>query len=125
MKFHKAYLRINLAFIFIFLNIWDFVAAHQVIYGMVAGIVLFGPTAFLWFISTIRTIVAVTLLSLIEFFILLILVVEGLHFGIVGVNLRSLYWLPYLVMCALNGFWGLSIYSDYRENKSVRAKKIN
>ena len=125
MKVHKNFLRINLIFIFIFLNIWDYVAAREYLNGMVIGVFLFGPTAFLWFVSTFRAIIILTLLSLLEFVILAIFVVEGLHFGIVGLNLRSLFWVPYLLMATLNGFWGLSIYSEYRENKSMRAKKIN
>ena len=124
MKYHKDYFAANLIFVLIFLNVWDFVAARQVINGMLVGILLFGPVMFLWFVSTIRAIVALTLLSLIEFVILLIFVVESLQFGIVGLNLRSLFWVPYLLMAGLNGFWGLSIYSESRERriKDLRIK---
>lgn len=119
MKFHKFFFWANLIFVFIFLNIWDFVAARQFLNGMIIGVILFSPAVFLWFVSTIRAIVVLTLLSLIEFVILLILVLEGLQFGVVGPNLRSLFLVPYLVMAALNGFWGLSIYSEYRESPST------
>ena len=120
MKGYKIYLRANLIFIFIFLNIWDFVAAREFLNGMVLGIFLFGPAAFLWFVSTLRAAVAITLLSLVEFVILLVLVLEGLKFGVVGPNLRSLFWVPYLVIAGLNGFWGLSIYSDFRERRGTK-----
>lgn len=124
MKYHKDYFAANLIFVLIFLNIWDFVAARQVLNGMLLGIFLFGPVMFLWFVSTIKSIVALTLLSLIEFVVLLIPVLEGLHFGVVGLNLRSLFWVPYLVMAGINCFWGLSIYSEYREKRIKRNAKV-
>ena len=43
----------NLIFIFVFLNIWDFVISRGFLNGMILGILMFGPTAFLWFIGTV------------------------------------------------------------------------
>ena len=42
---------------------------------------------------------------------------EGFELGGLESTLKSIFWLPYLVMAAINGYWGLKIYSDYREKK--------
>ena len=112
-KREKNYVKINLIFIFIFLNIWDFAVNRVFFNGMVLGILMFGPAAFLWLIGTFRAIALIILISFFEFMVMLIFIAEGFELG--GFDLKSLFWLPYLVTSGLNSFWGLKIYSQYKE----------
>src|SRR3990167_8200176 len=91
-KFEKNLVKINLLFIIIFLNIWDFIISRELLNAMSLGILMFGPVA--------------------------VFVAEGFELSGVGTTLKSLFWLPYLLMTAVNGFWGLKIYSEYRERKA-------
>ena len=109
--------KVNLVFIVIFLNIWDFVVNREFLNGMVLGILMFGPAAFFWVVDSIRATALVTLISILEFIMLLILVIEGFEISGTGAGVKSIFWVPYLLMAGTNGFWGLKIYSEYRERK--------
>lgn len=114
---YKNYLKINLIFIFIFLNIWDFAVSREFINAMLIGAIMFGPAAFLWVVGTLRAISLMTLLSIFEFVVMLVFIAEGFELGGAATTLKSIFWLPYLLMAAVNAFWGLRIYSEYREKK--------
>src|SRR3990167_11082130 len=116
-KREKNYVKINLLFIFIFLNIWDFAVNRAFFNGMILGIIIFGPAVFLWFVSTVRATAFVTLISILEFVVIAIFLAEGFELGGISVTPKTIFWLPYLVAAGVNGFWGLKIYSNYREKK--------
>jgi len=110
--------KIHLLFIFIFLNIWDYAVNRTFFNGMVLGLIMFGPSSFLWFIGTVRAAALITLVSIFEFTMMMVFSLEG--FGLSGASvttLKSLFWLPYLLMAGINSFLGLRIYSEYREKK--------
>jgi len=117
-RFEKNLAKINLFFIFIFLNIWDFVLNRGFLNAMVYGVLMFGPAVFLWFVGTVRAAALVTLISIFEFAMILIFVLEGFELGGTATTLKSVFWIPYLLMAAINGFWGLKIYSEARERKA-------
>jgi len=117
-KFEKNLVKINLLFIIIFLNIWDFAVSREFLNGMVLGIVMFGPAVFLWLVGTLRATVLLTLISIFEFAMILIFVLEGFELGGTATTLKSVFWIPYLLMAGVNGFWGLKIYSEARERKA-------
>ncbi len=104
--------KFNLFFILVFLNLWDFVINRDFFNGMALGLVMFGPTTFLWFIGTVRAAAVVTLISLFESTVLGVFIIDGMSAG-----LKSIFWLPYLAAAGLNLAWGLKIYSDYRKKK--------
>lgn len=110
--------KINLIFIFIFLNIWDFVVARQFINAMIIGAFMFGPAAFLWFVGNLRAAALITLISIFEFMMLTVFVIEGFELGGLATTLKSVFWLPFLVMAAINSFWGLKIYSEAKVRKN-------
>ncbi len=116
------YVKINLIFIFVFLNIWDFAVNRSFFNGMILGILMFGPAAFLWLIGTVRAAALVTLLSILEFLMIAVFLAEGFELGGLASTLKSIFWLPYLLMAAFNGFWGLKIYSEYREKKAKKGE---
>lgn len=116
-KFEKNLPKINLLFIFIFLNIWDFVVSREILNAMVLGIVMFSPAAFLWYIGTLRAIVLLTMISIFEFTVMLVFILQGFELGGWDTTIKSIFWLPYLLMAGVNGFWGLKIYSEVKERK--------
>lgn len=116
-KFDKNLPKINLIFIFIFLNLWDYVISREFLNGMVLGILMFGPAAFLWFIGTVRAVAVVTLISIFEFTVMAVFVAESFQLSGAETTAKSIFWLPYLIMAGVNGFWGLKIYSAWRERK--------
>ena len=120
-KFERNLVKINLLFIFVFLNLWDFAISREFFNGMVLGFVMFGPAAFLWLVGTMRATVLVTLISIFEFAMISIFVLEGFELGGTATTLKSVFWIPYLLMAGVNGFWGLKIYSENRE-KVIRNK---
>ena len=85
---------------------------------MVLGMVMFGPAALLWFIGNLRAISLLTLISIFEFTVILVFVLEGYELGGAQFTQKSIFWSPYLLMAALNGFWGLKIYSEKREKRN-------
>ena len=115
----RNYVKINLIFIFIFLNIWDFAVNRSFFNGMILGILMFAPAVFLWFVSTVRATAFVTLISIVEFVIIAIFLAEGFELGGISVTPKTIFWLPYLVAAGVNGFWGLTIYSQFRERKEA------
>lgn len=119
-KFEKNLAKINLIFIFFFLNIWDYVTSRDILNAMVLGFMMFGPATVLWVIANIRAITLLTLISVFEFTLILVFVLEGFELGGAAITWKSVFWLPYLLMAGINGFWGLKIYSENREKK-IRA----
>lgn len=107
--------KINLLFIFIFLNIWDFLVNRAYFNGMIIGILMFSPSVFFWYIGNLRAVVLLTLISIFEFMVILVFVLEGFELGGFDTTFKSVFWLPYLAMAGLNGFWGLKVYSENRE----------
>lgn len=109
--------KFNLLFVLVFLNIWDFVVNRDFFNGMVMGIVMFLPAAFFWFIGTVRAAAVVTLISLFEFTVLSVFIIDGLSAG-----LKSAFWIPYLVMAGLNLSWGLKIYTNDRKKERLKVR---
>lgn len=107
----RVYLWLNLTFIFVFLNIWDYVLNRAFFNGMILGFIMFGPVAFLWFLKRFRAVVLLTLLSLFEFMAMLVFVWEGFALSGVNYSSKSIFWIVYLVAAGINLYWGLSIYS--------------
>lgn len=118
----KRLTQINLLFIFVFLVIWDFVNNKQLFNAATLGIVMFGPAAFLWFVGTLRAVALVVLASFFEFMVMLVFIAEGFELAGFESTLKSIFWIPYLFLAAINGFWGLKIYSEYKENKLIHSK---
>ncbi len=116
MKKHKFYFKLNLIYIFVILNIWDFALNRVMFNAMALGIIMFGPVAALWFLGKFKAVVLLTLLSIVEFVVFLVFVAESIELSGNGSYAKSLFLLPYLIFAAVNGFWGLSIYSK-RETK--------
>lgn len=118
MKLSKKNLpKINLIFILVFLNIWDFLISREILNAMVLGVVMFAPATFLWYVGTLRAIVMLTMISIFEFTVMLIFILQGFELGGLDTTIKSIFWLPYLLMAGVNGFWGLRIYSQWRERK--------
>jgi len=107
----RVYLWLNVIFIFGFLNVWDYVINGTFFNGMIMGIVMFGPIAFLWFLKRFRATVLVTLISLFEFMAMIVFVWEGFALSGVGYSSKSVFWIVYLVAAGVNLYWGLLIYS--------------
>ena len=118
----KRLTQINLLFIFVFLVVWDFANNEQFLNAMTLGAVVFGPMAFLWFIGTFRAIALIVLISIFQFMVLLVFIGEGFELAGLDSTLKSIFWLPYLLMAGINGFWGLKIYSDIKDKKLAHAK---
>ena len=116
-RMDKNLVKVNLVFIFIFLNIWDFAVSRGFLNGMILGIVMFAPAAFLWFVGTFRAIALVTLISIFEFMMILVFVLQGFELGGASSTLKSVYWIPFLAMAGVNMYWGLKIYSENRDKK--------
>src|SRR3990167_9208715 len=117
-KLNQKLTKLNLFFIFVFLNIWDFVVNRAFFNGMVFGMVMFLPSSFFWYIGNLRAIVLLTLISIFEFVVMLVFVLEGLELGGAATGVKSLFWFPYLVMAGVNAFLGLKIYSEVKEKKA-------
>jgi len=118
----KRLTQINLLFIFVFLVIWDFANNKQFLNAMTLGAVIFGPLALLWFVGTFRAIALIVLISIFQFMVLLVFIAEGFELSGLDSTLKSIFWLPYLIMAGVNGFWGLKIYSEIKDKKLAHAK---
>ena len=126
MKNHKKYFWIDLIFILSFLNVWDFAINRTFINGMAIGLVMFLPATLLWFLGSMRAIVLVTLISILEFVFMLIFFAEGLQLGGgAAFTLKSVFWLPYLLMTGVNGYWGLKIYSEQKNSGIHAGDEVN
>ncbi|MCR4324064.1 MAG: hypothetical protein NUV69_00040 [Candidatus Curtissbacteria bacterium] len=117
-KIDRDLAKLNFLFIFVFLNIWDFVVSRQIFNAMTLGLVMFTPAALLWFYGTFRAIALLTLISIFEFVVMVVFVIEGFELGGAANTLKSVFWLPYLLMAAINWGVGLRIYTAYKQLKS-------
>lgn len=117
MKKYQFYFKVNLIFIFVLLNLWEFVINQIIFNAMMIGVILFGPIVFLWFLKRFRAVVLITLISIFEFMVMLVFLWEGFELNGAGVSVKSVFWFPFLVMAGLNSYWGLSIYSKKTERK--------
>lgn len=115
--------RINLLFIFGFLNVWDFVVNHTFFNAMAIGTFMFAPAIILWFANGFRAIALLTLISLFEFSAMALFVVEGFQLGGAEITLKSLFWVPYLLMAGVNMIWGLKAYFKYKRER-VKASQL-
>lgn len=120
---YKSFTKLNLLFIFIFLNIWDFALNRTFFNGMLLGAIMFGPIVLLWFIGTIRSVVLLTLISIFEFVMMMSFIFEGVELSGLNLTLKSIFWLPFLLTAGLNGFWGLRIYAKHRDQKLAKVGK--
>ena len=118
----KRLVQLNLLFIFVFLVIWDFANNKQFLNAMTFGAVIFGPMAFLWFVGTFRAVALIVLISIFQFMVLLVFIAERFELSGLDSTLKSVFWLPYLLMAGINGFWGLKIYSEIKDKKLAHAK---
>ena len=116
-------LHVNVLFVLVFLNIWDFIISRQIFNAMVLGIFLFSVPALLWLVGSFRAAMLNTLISIFEFTILLVFVLESFELGgaMTGAS-KSLFWFPYLLLAAFNAFWGLRIYAK-SVHKSTKMQK--
>jgi len=113
----KKLFKINLFFIFIFLNIWDYATSRQFFNAMFIGLFMFGPATFLWLVGNARAAALITLISIFEFMMIAVFVFEGFELGGVATTLKSLFWVPFLALAGINSFFGLKIYSEHRKKK--------
>jgi len=118
----RRLVQFNLVFVFVFLVIWDYANNKQFLNAMSLGLVLFGPTLFLWFLGSFRAISLVVLISIFEFMFLLVFIAEGFELAGFESTLKSIFWIPYLVVAGINGFWALKLYSNIKEKKLVHAR---
>ena len=117
-KLSKRLTKANLLFMFVFLNIWDFAINRIFFNGMVLSVVMFGPIVFLWYLGKFRAVVLLTLLSIFEFVVMLIFVLQGFELGGLAITLKSVFWIPYLLMAGVNMVFGLKIYAEAKEKQS-------
>ncbi len=114
------YLKANLVFIFVFLNLWDFAINRIIFNGMITGIFMFGLITFLWLFTSIRAASLITLISILEFGVMLVFVGEGLVLGGTTFSLKSAFFLPFLVWSGVNTYWGLKKYYLFKEKKDPK-----
>jgi len=106
--------KLNIIFVLVFLNIWDYALNRQILNAMMLGIFTFSPIGFLWFIGNFRSIALLTLISVFEFTVLLVLIAQSFELSGLAVGAKSVFWLPFLLMAGINTFSGLKIYSVQR-----------
>lgn len=109
-------LQINLLFVLVFLNIWDYVTSKELFNAMVLGIFIFGVPMILWFWGSFRAVMLNTLVSILESVILVVFIMQSFELAgfSTGVS-KSLFWFPYLLLAIFNAVWGLRIYSKNKE----------
>lgn len=112
--------KINLLFIFVLLNVWDFVVSRELFNAMAIGAVAFLPITLLWFIGGFRAVVLATLISMVEFIMLIVFLIQGFEVSGFSATFKSVFWLPYFLMAALNTYWGLMVY----KKKMHRSTKV-
>ena len=118
----KNLFKLNFIFVFIFLNIWDFLVNRDFFNGMILGILMFSPAIFLWFVGTVRAAALITLIYTLGFLVLSVLFLQGLELSGFRGFLETSFLLPYLIVAGINGFFGLKIYSEYREQKEKQER---
>lgn len=116
----RRFAQVNLLFVFVFLVVWDFVNNRQFLNAMILGAVIFAPATFLWFVGKFRAVALIVLISIFEFVVLLVFIAEGFQLSGLDSTLKSIFWLPYLVMAGINGYWALKIYSEMKEKKGKK-----
>jgi len=109
------YLKANLVFIFVFLNLWDFFVNRIIFNSMIVGVFMFGLTTFLWLFGSVWAATLITLVSVLEFAVMLIFMGEGLALGGTTFSLKSAFFLPFLVWSGVNAYWGLKTYYNFKE----------
>jgi len=109
-------LQVNLLFVLVFLNIWDYVISKELFNAMILGIIIFGIPMILWFWGSFRAVMLDTLVSILESVILVVFVMQSFELAgfSTGVS-KSLFWFPYLLLAIFNALWGLRIYSRNKE----------
>lgn len=113
----------NVIFVFIFLNIWDFVTSREIFNAMVLGLFMFTIPAILWLSRDFKIVMLNTLISILGFVTLLVFVMQGFEIGgAVNGASKSLFWLPYLLLAGFNAYWGLKIYSKNKRKLEARLK---
>ncbi len=108
----RKILKTNLVFILVFLVIWELLLSGELFNGMIFGLMLFGPVAFLWYLDKIRASMIATLVSVFEVTILAVFLVESIQFGGAAATVKSIYWIPYFAMAVINTIVGLRIYKQ-------------
>lgn len=116
-KLEKRLLKINLFVVFVFLNVWDFVISREILNAMALGLIMFSPAILLWLVGGVRAVVLLTIVSLFQLMVMTIFILQGFQLGGLDTTIKSIFWLPYLVMAGVNGFSGLKIYSEAKEGK--------
>lgn len=115
--------QVNLLFVLVFLNIWDYITSREIINAMILGILLFGLPMILWFFGTFKTVMLGTLISILEFVVLVIFILQSFELGGLETGAsKSLFWMPYLLLAAFNTFWGLRIYSKNQAKVEAELK---
>ena len=109
-------MQVNLLFVLVFLNIWDYVISKELFNAMILGIIIFGIPMILWFWGSFRAVMLDTLVSILESVILVVFVMQSFELAgfSTGVS-KSLFWFPYLLLAIFNALWGLRIYSRNKE----------
>lgn len=109
-------LQVNLLFVLVFLNIWDYVTSKELFNAMVLGIFIFGIPMILWFWGSFRAVMLNTLVSILESVILVVFILQSFELAgfSTGVS-KSFFWFPYLLLAIFNALWGLRIYSKNKE----------
>jgi hypothetical protein len=116
-------LQVNLVFVLVFLNIWDYVISRELFNAMILGIFIFGIPMVLWFWGSFRAVMLCTLVSILESVILVVFIMQAFELAgfSTGVS-KSLFWFPYLLLAIFNALWGLRIYS---KNKNKVEAELN
>lgn len=118
-KILKSPVLFNLVFIFVFLNVWDFVVNRGFFNAMVFGVLLFSPAVFLWFIGNFRAVVLVTLISIFEFTMMFVFILEGLELSGLKLTGKTIFWAPYLAISGTNLVWGLRKYALEKKKRKI------
>ncbi len=120
----RNYVKVNLLFIFIFLNIWDFAINRDFFNGMILGVLMFAPIVFLWIIGTVRAAALITILSILEFVVMAIFLAQAFALSGLSSTQKSIFGLPYVVAAGVNCYWGLKIYNQYRDRKIKEGESL-
>ena len=98
---------LNIIFIFVFLNVWDYFLSREFFNAMALGVAMFGPTAVLWKLGKVRGEVLITLISIFEFVGLFVFIIEGFSLSGVSYTSKSIFWVPFLVIAGINAYFGM------------------
>lgn len=114
-KNNRGFAIANIVFVFVFLNIWDFMTSGIIFNAMPVGAALFIPIAFLWYLDKFRATMLLTLISIFEFMLMFVFVWEGFELSGVAYSAKSIFWLPFLLAAGINGFLGLNVYAKVKK----------